>query len=83
MTPRGASIDATQLRAAAEAIDAAQRTLDAATTARNKLIQRALADGWTQRAIADATGLSAGRLGQLAKELGRSERRFVPHSAGT
>jgi len=45
---------------------------------RNRAIARALAQGWTQRAVADAVGLSKGRLGQLAKELGTFERTFRP-----
>lgn len=35
--------------------------------ARNRAIREALADGWTHAQIARATGLTRGRIGQLAK----------------
>jgi putative AlgH/UPF0301 family transcriptional regulator len=65
-------VTAAQLRSAAQAVDEAM-------LARNALIAAALAQGWTQRAVAQAVGLSAGRLGQLAQELGRVERKWVPN----
>ena len=33
--------------------------------ARNIAVRRALTEGWTHRQIADATGLSRGRIGQI------------------
>jgi hypothetical protein len=64
-------VTAAQLRLAAQAVDDAYAE-------RNALIAAALAQGWTQRAVAKAVGLSAGRLGQLALELGAYERRWTP-----
>ena len=69
---KGGNVTANDLRRAARAIDDAY-------TERNTLIATALAQGWTQRAVAAAVGLSAGRLGQLAQELGRVERKWVPN----
>jgi len=66
----------TQLRKAAQAVEDAY-------SERNRLIAGALAQGWTQRAVAEAVGLSKGRLGQLAQELGRTERHWVPNDAAT
>ena len=65
---------------AARLQESAQAVVDA-YAARNALIRDALEQGWTQRAVADAVGLSAGRLGQLALELGRSVRQWVPNDA--
>lgn len=49
-----------------QSADRAQKHYQAARDARDEAILRALADGWSQRRIADATGLSAGRIGQIA-----------------
>ena len=35
---------------------------------RDTLIRKAIADGWTHSQIADATGLTRGRIGQIAME---------------
>jgi CRP-like cAMP-binding protein len=35
--------------------------------ARNLLVRQALADGWTHARIAEATGLTRGRVGQIAQ----------------
>lgn len=38
-----------------------------AREARNTTIRQALADGWTHAQISEATGLTRGRIGQLAQ----------------
>lgn len=68
---------ADELRRAEEAYQRAQGAADAARLERNALVLDALAAGWSQSSIARATGLSAARVGQLAKALGR--RVFVAH----
>lgn len=35
---------------------------------RNRLVRRALAEGWTHARIAEATGLTRGRIGQMAQQ---------------
>jgi len=41
-------------------------TYEAAREARNAGVREALAEGWTHAQIAEATGLTRGRIGQLA-----------------
>lgn len=65
------------LKRAEQAYQRAQSAADAARLERNALVQDALAAGWSQTSIAQATGLSSARIGQLAKALGR--RVFVAH----
>jgi hypothetical protein len=55
---------------------AAERPEDAYAE-RDRLIVAALVAGWTHRAIAEATGLSHARIGQIAGKYG--EFRFVPY----
>jgi hypothetical protein len=55
----------TELRRAEKALAVAQRRYDAAREARNALIRRALAEGWTHARIAAVTGLSRGRISQF------------------
>lgn len=45
----------------------ASRRAEAAREARNAAVRAALADGWTHAAIAASTGLSRGRIGQIAQ----------------
>jgi DNA-binding NarL/FixJ family response regulator len=57
---------ADELRNTQDQYERAARRYDAARTKRNARIAQALADGWTHAAIAKATGLTRGRVGQLA-----------------
>lgn len=57
---------ATELRKAEVAYQAASRRYKQATDARNAAIAKAVADGWTHAKIADATGLTRARVGQIA-----------------
>lgn len=43
-----------------------ERSLSDAREARDKVIREALAAGWTQRRVAEATGLTHGRVAQIA-----------------
>jgi len=43
------------------------RRSEALREKRNALVRQALAEGWTHARIAEATGLTRGRIGQLAK----------------
>lgn len=56
---------AAELRKAEAAYQAAFRRYEAAREARNAAVRQALAEGWTHAAIAEATGLSRGRINQL------------------
>lgn len=53
-----------QLRRAQERYE---RDIHGARQARDKTIRDALAAGWTQRKVAEATGLTHGRIAQIAK----------------
>jgi len=57
----------------------AAQAVDNAYAHRDALIASALAQGWTQRAVADAVGLSHGRIGQLALRLGRRVVTWEPN----
>lgn len=57
---------AAELRAAQRAHEAASAKGGSTLQARNEAIHEALAEGWTHAAIAEATGLTRGRIGQLA-----------------
>lgn len=56
----------TQLEAASDLVAAAQRALEHAQERRDELIRAAVASGWTQLAVAEATGLSGPRVAQIA-----------------
>src|SRR5947209_7443622 len=43
-----------------------QQALRALEEPRNRLVKRAIAKGWTHAQIAEATGLTRGRIGQIA-----------------
>lgn len=53
-------------RAAAQAVRHADTVRAAAVRERDRLIITALAAGWTHTQIAEATGLTRGRVGQIA-----------------
>lgn len=57
---------ADELRKAEARYKQASLRAEEAREARNATVLRALADGWTHAAIADATGLTRGRIGQIA-----------------
>jgi DNA-binding NarL/FixJ family response regulator len=54
------------LRKAEARYQRAFRRSEEAREERNRLVVQALADGWTHARIAEATGLTRGRIGQLA-----------------
>lgn len=72
---RGA-VTASELRKAERAVGVAKERLAAARDARDQLVAEALIDGWRQRDIADATGLTFQRIAQIAAE--RLRRQYVP-----
>ena len=56
-----------ELRKLQRAHERAAVKAKAAQEARNAGVREALAEGWTHAAIADATGLTRGRVGQMAQ----------------
>lgn len=59
-------VTADQLREAQEAFEVAETAREAARERRNQLVGEARREGWTQQQIADATGITRGRVNQLA-----------------
>ena len=57
---------ATELRKAEARYQRASRRSEEAREDRNRLVREALVAGWTHAQIAEATGLTRGRIGQLA-----------------
>lgn len=57
---------AAELRNAETAYRWDVRRCEVAREKRNGAVREALADGWTHAAIAEATGLTRGRIGQIA-----------------
>lgn len=55
-----------ELRKAEARYQRASVRAEEARTERNALVRAALAEGWTHAQIAEATGLSRGRIGQMA-----------------
>ncbi len=58
-------ITADDLRLAHEACRSADIDAQAARDLRKRLIRQALAEGWTHARVAEALGVSRGRIGQL------------------
>jgi DNA-binding NarL/FixJ family response regulator len=58
---------AQELRKREAAYRAVSRRYEQARTARNEAVSEALAEGWTHAQIAQATGLTRSRVGQLAQ----------------
>lgn len=56
-----------ELRKAEARHQRASRRYEAEREARNAAVRRALAEGWTHARIAEATGLTRSRVGQIAK----------------
>jgi DNA-binding NarL/FixJ family response regulator len=57
---------AQELRKAEAAYRAASSRAEAKREARNAVVLEALADGWTHAQVAQATGLTRSRVGQIA-----------------
>jgi hypothetical protein len=55
-----------ELRKAEAAYRAASRRFEKAREKRNATIRQAIAEGWTHARIAEATGLTRSRVGQIA-----------------
>ena len=60
-------IDADKLRRAEAAYRAASRRAEAARAERNAMVWEALDSNWTHAQIAAATGLTRGRINQIAQ----------------
>ena len=57
---------ASELRQAEARYRRAHGRAELERAARNTAVRQALAEGWTHQQIADATGLTRGRIGQIA-----------------
>jgi hypothetical protein len=55
-----------QLERAEDAYRRAAAAYEQARAARNAAVREALSEGWTHARVAEATGLTRGRVGQLA-----------------
>jgi CRP-like cAMP-binding protein len=60
-------VTAKELRKAEARYQRASRRAEEAREARNAAVRAALNAGWTHAAIAEATGLTRGRVGQIAQ----------------
>jgi uncharacterized protein YerC len=56
-----------QLRTAEAAFKKAETARERAREKRNQVVRAALEAGWTHQQISDATGLSRGRISQIAR----------------
>lgn len=56
-----------QLRKAEARYQRAVGRSETARQERNRLVREAVADGWTHSRVAEATGLTRGRVNQIAK----------------
>lgn len=63
-------VTAEQLRRAEAEFKAAYASAERSREKRNELVRGALAQGWTHQQISDVTGLSRGRISQIAKTKG-------------
>jgi hypothetical protein len=59
-------VTTTELRKAEAAYRAASSRSEVKREERNRIVREAIATGWTHAAIAEATGMSRGRVGQIA-----------------
>ena len=55
-----------QLREAEQKFKADYRAAERSRARRNELVRKALKEGWTHQQVSDATGLSRGRISQIA-----------------
>lgn len=60
-------VTAAQLRRAEEKFKRDYAASEGSRARRNQLVRAATAEGWTLQQIADATGLSVSRIGQITK----------------
>lgn len=60
------------LRKAQAALEAAFARAEALRASRDEMVTAALAAGWTHARIAEATGLTRGRIGQFAQRQPKS-----------
>jgi hypothetical protein len=67
--PGLSGMTADELRTAQQAFTASEIRTHALRLARDHAIQQALTEHWTQARISEATGLTRGRIGQLAQRL--------------
>lgn len=56
-----------ELRNAQRSLERALQRAEAARQARDEAVRQALAENWTHAKISEATGLTRGRIGQLAQ----------------
>lgn len=63
-----------ELRRAEAAYQAAFRRSESARAKRNAAVVAALAAGWTQARVGEVTGLSRGRINQIANRGGMDDR---------
>ena len=66
MLRRVANITKRDLRTVEARYQRAHQAAEVARSARNTAVRQALAEGWTHAQIAHATGLTRGRVGQIA-----------------
>jgi hypothetical protein len=78
-------VTADQLRQAEARYKRASSRADAMREQRNALVHEALTEGWTHAQIAEATGLSRGRVsrGAVASPAATAWRRCAPGLAGS
>lgn len=62
-----------EIRKAQARFERAFARSEAARAERDRLVGQALADGWTHARIAEATGLTRGRVGQMAQARARAD----------
>lgn len=59
-------VTANELRKAEARYQRASRRAEAEREQRNAAVRKAITEGWTHAKIAEATGLTRGRIGQIA-----------------
>lgn len=60
-------VSADQLRKAEADFKAKYKASERSRQRRNEVVRSALAEGWTHQQISDATGLTRGRISQIAR----------------
>ncbi len=64
------TVTADQLRRAETKLKADYQAAERSRARRNELVRAAIADGWTLQQVSDLTGLSRGRISQIASGKG-------------
>jgi DNA-directed RNA polymerase specialized sigma24 family protein len=64
----GEPLNEDDLRYAEQLFQRTQRRYENMRSERNAVIRQALVEGWTHQQIADATGLSRGRISQIREQ---------------